>query len=89
MKYKVYNKIYEDGKPTGHTFLNVHREFSSAATAKRANDRVNASWNKWNKKQKEGSNLTTKTVKVVAVRKKIVRRANVGARSGLKFLGLR
>jgi hypothetical protein len=87
MKYKVYSKMYEQGKPKGRAYLVTRTTFGSRSAALNYARKSNAEWNRGGKLKELG--IQAKVDKVVAVRKRVVRRANAGARSGLKFLGLR
>ena len=93
MKYVTYNRIYKNGKAQGSVYTTFDnrrtnaRTFSSRSAALNAANKTNNAWNRINSKAR--NKIQAKVVKVVAVRKRIARRANVGARSGLEYLGLR
>lgn len=62
-RYAVYNRMYQkkkDGVYASDMYLNLKGEYANAATAKRASDRVNATWNR----KTGGKNYKAVTVKV-------------------------
>jgi hypothetical protein len=65
MKYKAYNKLYVNGKPTGRRYITA-----TGSTASRLKEKVTKENAAWNKKVGKKQNVK---VKLVEIKKQIKR----------------